>query len=798
MKKLLSTLVVLSILIPFLALGAGNETTYTVPSADASFLTDLQNFLRNEDAARQAETEPGQIVVSGGTHSTSGTKTSAGFATTAYTTSGNRIVQASAAINYGTLGGADNDVCWTIASASALDNLDNFTRVTGTDYFVDCTSSLQPTLPADSVWLMRVTLAAAAISVVQDLRFLGAGLATRFNSHGSTSLLEEMQAYWGAQAVGFIESGCLHATAGGTSATIASCKGYAQNTTSPVRLEYFEETASRSVTYSGGNGTYWLIAHTDRYAAVTDWTRIDGTHYLWRINATKPTLPSRSVFLAKVTVDAGAISAVEDMRHRVFNTVEVVAANYTTHPDSRWTFLPGGQLSVDNGVTVTHHGTITAPEFQQIFAGASTTPVILRSQAARDVRVEWFGAVGDPDTPVDDGPAFQRTFNAIATVQDAAVIQLPLRRYMINTPVVVPAEFESLTFRGHNFSAFKTEIFSNANIAIFSFVATEPNVGNALTIEDLTIVHLGSGANTAIFDFVDSRMDHVVLSGLFLAGTAGGDARYGIKMGGSSLVFDFLLRDSILAFFTVADVWTERLIHGTFIGNHFIDSASADKRLYIGDTSGSGLWDAIVIANNIFHLPANSIGVHLEGNPGAITRGVLVSNNSFKHGGGATNGIAVQIDHDGVKNITLVGNNVEPPLTRLTSSGTITTSFTWIDEQHIALYTDAGARIIDIASTGLSIGAGSTTVKRLVVADVAINPASIAANSRGAITFTLTGAAVGDSISMQPPAALHDDLLFVGCRVTGADQGTVYLYNPTGAPIDDAETTWTVTWMDHT
>jgi hypothetical protein len=38
---------------------------------------------------------------------------------------------------------------------------------------------------------------------------------------------------------------------------------------------------------------------------------------------------------------------------------------------------------------------------------------------------------------------------------------------------------------------------------------------------------------------------------------------------------------------------------------------------------------------------------------------------------------------------------------------------------------------------------------------------------------------------MNPPADLNDDLLFVGCAVTGTDEGTVYLYNPTGGSIND-------------
>jgi regulator of RNase E activity RraA len=79
---------------------------------------------------------------------------------------------------------------------------------------------------------------------------------------------------------------------------------------------------------------------------------------------------------------------------------------------------------------------------------------------------------------------------------------------------------------------------------------------------------------------------------------------------------------------------------------------------------------------------------------------------------------------------------------------------------------------------------------------VSVNPASIPATSRGATTFTLTGAKVGDVLVMNPPAGLNDDLVFAGAAVTADNTGTVYLYNPTAGAIDDAAATWTYLWVD--
>jgi len=112
-----------------------------------------------------------------------------------------------------------------------------------------------------------------------------------------------------------------------------------------------------------------------------------------------------------------------------------------------------------------------------------------------------------------------------------------------------------------------------------------------------------------------------------------------------------------------------------------------------------------------------------------------------------------------------------------------------------------------MATNALRITKGEASMGALVVGTtdvvygfdfgtISINPDSIATVTRGATTFTLTGAKVGDVLVMNPPAALNDDLLYVGCAVTGDDEGTVYLYNPTVGAIDNAAATWTYLWVD--
>ena len=103
-----------------------------------------------------------------------------------------------------------------------------------------------------------------------------------------------------------------------------------------------------------------------------------------------------------------------------------------------------------------------------------------------------------------------------------------------------------------------------------------------------------------------------------------------------------------------------------------------------------------------------------------------------------------------------------------------------------------------IARDGLIVGSEGSLVLGLYTGTVSVDPPNVATVSRGAATFTLTGARAGDFIYCQPPAALNDDLIFCGAEVTADDTVTIYLYNPTGGGIDDTARTWRYTWMNLT
>ena len=79
-----------------------------------------------------------------------------------------------------------------------------------------------------------------------------------------------------------------------------------------------------------------------------------------------------------------------------------------------------------------------------------------------------------------------------------------------------------------------------------------------------------------------------------------------------------------------------------------------------------------------------------------------------------------------------------------------------------------------------------------------VDPASIAATTRGSVTFTLTGAKTTDIIIVNPPSDLNDDLIYCGAAISAANTVSIYLYNPTASAINDTARTFSYVWIDMT
>ncbi len=104
-------------------------------------------------------------VISGGLHATSGSTTSATFACEAVTSDGRHFTQSAAAVTYS--GGSGT--YWLIGHKDTTTALTGWTRQSGTHYLWKIAST-QPPLPSAAVLLLKVTIAASAVSAVSDYR----------------------------------------------------------------------------------------------------------------------------------------------------------------------------------------------------------------------------------------------------------------------------------------------------------------------------------------------------------------------------------------------------------------------------------------------------------------------------------------------------------------------------------------------------------------------------------------------------------------------------------------------------
>ena len=169
-RKVLACVLLLATTAAAQVIPAGtSDTAFPIPEANASFLPDLQTFLRGEDPARFAE-QFQSFVVSGCLGSTSVTLSHTPTACLAYP-GGYRTTET------GHILYVDNSTCWAIVTSSNFGDVTGpgpvtFTRVPSTHYAINCTDPNQPATPPNAVLAMKVTTAGGAITAVADARVL--------------------------------------------------------------------------------------------------------------------------------------------------------------------------------------------------------------------------------------------------------------------------------------------------------------------------------------------------------------------------------------------------------------------------------------------------------------------------------------------------------------------------------------------------------------------------------------------------------------------------------------------------
>jgi len=112
-----------------------------------------------------------------------------------------------------------------------------------------------------------------------------------------------------------------------------------------------------------------------------------------------------------------------------------------------------------------------------------------------------------------------------------------------------------------------------------------------------------------------------------------------------------------------------------------------------------------------------------------------------------------------------------------------------------------------LGSTDMVTSGGVATALAANTADIATNTAALAAfitdtatldfpsissNAQESLTMTVTGAAVGDTVMLGPPATIEAELSWSGF-VSAADTVTIRVNHSHGGSINPASATWRVT-----
>jgi hypothetical protein len=95
------------------------------------------------------------------------------------------------------------------------------------------------------------------------------------------------------------------------------------------------------------------------------------------------------------------------------------------------------------------------------------------------------------------------------------------------------------------------------------------------------------------------------------------------------------------------------------------------------------------------------------------------------------------------------------------------------------------------STNGFMDASASFALKPILSGTIAVDPASISANSSAETAVTITGVAAGDIVIMNVPASLETGLAYSGVRVSAANTVQVRLTNATGSGVDGTSRDWT-------
>lgn len=213
--------------------------------------------------------------------------------------------------------------------------------------------------------------------------------------------------------------------------------------------------------------------------------------------------------------------------------------------------------------------------------------------------------------------------------------------------------------------------------------------------------------------------------------------------------------------------------------------------------NGSSVWSALSYAID-FSIYATLASPALTGNPTAPTQ--LPGNNSTRLATTAFVTAAIAAANTALLAGTITdGDTTHAPTVEAVYEALLL-------KANLASPTFSGTPSLPTGTTGVLQAATDDSTKLattsfvkdvVLTASATLDFPSIAAQTATAITFqsltiTVTGAAVGDAVSIGPPSGINAGLIWEG-YVSATNTVTVRVGNCTAAPIDPASATWKAT-----
>jgi hypothetical protein len=96
-----------------------------------------------------------------------------------------------------------------------------------------------------------------------------------------------------------------------------------------------------------------------------------------------------------------------------------------------------------------------------------------------------------------------------------------------------------------------------------------------------------------------------------------------------------------------------------------------------------------------------------------------------------------------------------------------------------------------VSTNGFTPGTSSVSITQIYKGTVSVNPGSLATLTSEDVTVTITGAASGDIVIMNPNASLESTLAFGGAYVSAANTVKVRISNVSSGTVDGAALNWT-------